>query len=245
MSMFSLNQKTDNKILFVHLPKSGGMSLYNALADAVGSRKSIRFYSRAEEQQNKYLGMDDKALRKYSLISGHFPYPFFLKKPILDYKVISVLRDPVDRELSAYFYMKTRQEHPQHAKLKRMDFHDFLDGRISRDQSNRQCYLISGENNFEVAKKTIDENYFLVSTVEYMKEFCEVLEQRLGLGKITVKRDNETLFRMKRNELHPEIIEKIIRLNEEDIKLYRYVKEKFEMEYLGSQALSNVKNGSD
>jgi len=240
MAVFTWNKNTEKKILFVHIPKSGGMSLYNALADAVGVKNSIRFYSASDEQQKKYLAMDDKALRKYSLISGHFSYPFFLKKAISDYKAITIIRDPVDRELSAYFYMKTYQEHPMYANLKNIDFYEFLNRRLKRKQGNRHCLQISGERSFEVAKKTIDDNYFLVSTVEYMNEFCEILQRNLGLGKINIKRDNETLFRMSRKELHPELIEKVIQLNHEDIKLYNYAKEKFEQEHLGAGAL--VKN---
>lgn len=234
MSKIMLNN-AKSKILFVHIPKSGGMSLYNALADAVGGRYSIRFYSASEEQQSKYLAMNDKVLRKYSLISGHFSFPFFLKQPISDYKAITILRDPVDRELSAYFYMKTYQEHPNYANLKNIDLYEFLDRRLKRKgQWNRHCNQISGEGNFEAAKKAIDEKYFLVSTVEYLNEFCNILQQKLGLGKIEIKRHNETIFRMSQRELHPDLIDKIIQLNQEDIKLYHYAKEKFEKEYLGS-----------
>ena len=228
-------KQEDVRILFVHVPKSGGMSLYNALADAVGKRRSIRFYSASEEQKEKYLAMDEKSLRKHALISGHFSYPFFLKKAISDYKPITLIRDPIDRELSAYFYMKTHQEHPMYDRLKKVDLYEFVNRRLKRTQGNRHCHQLCGEGTFEAAKKVIDENYYLVSTVEYMNEFCQILQRNLGIEKIDIKRDNETLFRMSRKELHPDLIDKIAQLNKEDIKLYNYVKTKFEREYLSQK----------
>src|SRR5689334_3860927 len=114
------------RILFVHIPKTGGISLFSSIASAVGEGRAIRFADASKENREKFLAMSNEEVRRYRLVSGHFPLAIYLKKDLRDYQVITVLRNAVDRELSAYYYMKGWKAHPRHEQIGKMDLLQYV-----------------------------------------------------------------------------------------------------------------------
>ncbi|MFT4613563.1 MAG: hypothetical protein ACI9NT_000704 [Bacteroidia bacterium] len=225
--------KNSTKILFVHIPKTAGISVYRSLADAVGADHAIRFSRNSEEERKKYLSMTETEIRSYNLLSGHFPLSFFLRQPIPDYKPVTVLRNPVDRELSAYFYIKTVPSHPRNtSSFRSLSLYQYLDRSEKSGRTNPQCMCVCGEKSFEKAKQVIDEQFFLAAPLEYIKDFSVVLGKQLGISVNQPAKVNKTAFRLTADEIHPDIIARFESLTREDKKLYRYVKEKFEKEFL-------------
>jgi hypothetical protein len=226
----------DQRILFVHVPKTAGMSLYYALARLVGERSAIRFAEGSKAVRERYLAMDDQELRRHRLISGHLPLHVFMQKPLDDYRLITLVRDPIERELSAYFYVKTWDKHPRHETMRDMDLYQYLDERERKAGSrNLQCRVVGGAPSFEAARRAIDERYMLAAPVEYLDQFCAHLARRLGSAPLKLERSNVTSFRMSAAEVHPGIIERFRRLTRGDRELYRYVKAKFEREVLAKE----------
>lgn len=223
------------RILFVHIPKTGGISLFSALAAAVGEGQAIRFADASKENREKFLAMSDEEVRQYRLVSGHFPLAFYLKKALRDYRVITVLRDAVDRELSAYYYMKGWEAHPRHGEIGKMDLHQFVEHREKDRMANRQCVILSGAASFDAAKKAIDRHGILAAPIDYLDEFGKLIEQHLGVGPLVLKRENVTRSRLGVDEVPADIRRRLEALTEDDQKLYRYVKRKFEEEILGRQ----------
>ena len=226
---------TPPRILFVHVPKTAGMSLYFALARAVGEDAALRFPEATKALREQYLAMPDEEVRRFRLISGHFSLNVYQQKPLDDYKAITLVRDPVDRELSAYFYIKGWEKHPRHEAMKDMNLYRYLEEREQKGARNPQCRLIGGAPSFEAARRALDERYLLAAPVEYLPQFCVELARRLGLAPLKLERSNVTSFRMSPAEIHPDIIAGFERLTQGDRKLYRYVKEKFEREVLGQR----------
>jgi hypothetical protein len=218
----------ENKILFVHVPKTAGVALFKTLAEAVGQDKAIRFGSGDKTDQDRYLAMPEDKLREFRLIAGHFILPFFMRKPVQDYKIVTLVRNPVDRELSVFFYIKTWNKHPMHNMMLNKDLYAYLDYRESQLQNrNPQCRFVSGNASFEDAKIAVDNKYFLVAPVEHIEKFYDELSKRLKLNPVKLKRENITKFRLGVHEVHPEIVRRFETLLSDDIKLYLYVKQKF------------------
>lgn len=225
------------RVLFVHVPKTGGVTLIRALEKVVGKDKTIRFARGGKEQKEEYLALPDDKLRAFHFIAGHFSLAFFLRKPISDYKIVTLVREPVDRELSAYYYMKISEKHPDHQLVRSMDLPAYLDYRKNQNNSrNPQCRYISGTDSFEAARKLIDETYFLAAPTEFIQPFYEELTKRLGLERVQLGRENVTQSRLAVHEVHPNIRAGFEAFMEDDLALYGYVKQKFAREIVGGLA---------
>lgn len=83
------------KILFVHIPKTGGITFKTNLLTFYNSRKTLHVY--VDEQF-------DSDLSKYDLVTGHIQP---LRNDITDDRLlVTWIRNPVDRLISLFFYQK-------------------------------------------------------------------------------------------------------------------------------------------
>ena len=242
----------DNKrLLFLHIPKTAGISLFYALKKIYGNEYTLRYDVLSIENRNKYLSMSHDELYKYNFITGHFTLPVFKNKNISNYKIITILRDPIDRELSAFFYVKTETKHPLYEKYKDMDLYQYLDHFEKSGIRNFQCWQLCEKNSFEAAKEVIDNQIFLSATNDNLKAFYKILQYKLNLPEIEVMHKNKTSFRLSVKELHPDIVNRFRNLTEEDYKLYNYVKENFrnkivkEHEEILKASVSDIQNSID
>jgi hypothetical protein len=86
------------KIVFLHIPKTAGQTVHSELSRIVGERETspIRVHTQAAEDQQFPAG--------YALYSGHLDW-LHLDQVKGDRFVFTVLRDPLERIASFYFYL--------------------------------------------------------------------------------------------------------------------------------------------
>lgn len=91
---------TDKKIIFLHIPKTAGQSVHAALVDAYGADAVCP--ARVNEQLAK---MSVAELNRYKVFSGHLDWSLLdcIKGPRY---LFTILRDPRDRILSFYFFLR-------------------------------------------------------------------------------------------------------------------------------------------
>ena len=92
------------RIAFLHIPKTAGQSIHHSLVNLFPKSKICP--ARTNEQLYKYSISD---LKQYNLFSGHLDWSIVKLTGRFDYS-FTVLRDPLDRILSFYFYLRKEAE---------------------------------------------------------------------------------------------------------------------------------------
>lgn len=88
------------KIFFLHIPKTAGQSVHNALVNGFGAESVCP--ARVNEQ---LLMMTISQLNSYRIFSGHFDWTLLDCVQGPKY-VFTILREPMDRILSFYFFLR-------------------------------------------------------------------------------------------------------------------------------------------
>lgn len=93
-----------NRLLFIHIPKTGGMSIKEMLKDTLFD-----------------LDLDNRHLSISELRDK-------LTKPLFDklFK-FTVVRNPYDRLVSYYYFMQTDDSHPEHTRLRELTLSEYVD----------------------------------------------------------------------------------------------------------------------
>jgi hypothetical protein len=133
---------------FLHIPKTGGSTLRSVLARQYGL-DAVLYCEPTSPNWPKGLSVLDFVRgeleqREIALITGHYPLGVheYTRRPV---RYFSMMRDPLDRELSNYYYAFNYQPHPFRKAILsgELPFDAFL-ARHADDPSASQLYLLAG-----------------------------------------------------------------------------------------------------
>ena len=93
-------ERPDKRVVFLHIPKTAGQSVHSFL-ERCFSRENIA----PTRVNHQLVGMPITEIRRYSLFSGHLDWALLdcVESPKF---VFSILREPRDRILSFYFFLR-------------------------------------------------------------------------------------------------------------------------------------------
>jgi len=214
-------------VLFVHIQKTGGMSLYNSMAERFGGASSRRFQRSSEEFRQQFLQLTDDEIARLRLLSGHFELPFWLQRRLSDRFVVSLVREPVGRVLSAYRYAKSWPDHRRHDDVGRMTIDEYVAAHVAdAGRHNWQCRKLCGTPDFALAKAMVERQVDLLGAVELIGLFTDALADALGVP-LDIRTDNASSdSRPRRDDLDAAVVTKLQTCNVEDYKLWAHVIER-------------------
>jgi hypothetical protein len=119
-------------LLFLHLPRTGGSTINRMLKYTFGHRAIFHADLLAahggEGGLAAALAQGERMDQGAALITGHFgvahPLVLHMPRPVA---FAAVMRDPIERIVSLYDYIRGTPAHPEHAALRTLTLHQALD----------------------------------------------------------------------------------------------------------------------
>ena len=249
-------------IVFLHLPKCGGTSINHAInchyqtLDFRTDNCSVSLSAPASSNVVKLMNQTDYPydttddypilkLREHLLLyflslqtnryfSGHFPFSETAYREFHGkHAFITVLRDPVKRWISSYFF--NRHKDSDHRKIEQ-DITMHLRSPFGQSQGYEYVKFLGGANKagdytsrqaIDRAKRNLHK-FDVVGFIEYQEDFLDQFENRFGVRlKLEKKNWNPASESYRKSIVTEEIEEKIKTICKPDRELYQYALDNF------------------
>ena len=240
----SINQR--KSVIFLHIPKAAGSTLNKIVEKQYDSNTVFKIKGNCpQESINEFKKFTEAERKKIRLVSGHTPFGLheFLPQPST---YITMLRDPVERIISSYFFVLQTPCHYLHEEVtsSNMSLKEYVCSGISTEIDNGQVRLLAAANAkkkdvgfghcsvemLELAKKNLKENFAVVGLVERFDETLLLLKKTLGWRNLFYVKHNVTKNLHFQQEISKDTLNLIKKQNNLDIELYKYVREFFDLQ---------------
>ena len=195
---YSLKGFDDHKCVFIHIPKAGGVSLALNLFDN--------------------LGYGHRPIYKYLYI--------FNQKELTSYFKFTFTRNPWDRLVSAYFFLKSGGFHEEDAQWfkdnlsKYSDFEDFVSNWLNKDNIYKGIHFIPQYEFITINSKiAVDKIY----KIEEFQKSVDDINKRLDTSMV-ITHENKTTSRKKdyKSYYNKETQKIVANVYKKDILLFNY-----------------------
>ncbi|MGY8933949.1 MAG: sulfotransferase family 2 domain-containing protein [Flavobacteriales bacterium] len=243
-----------NKLIFMHIPKCGGTTFNNILDKIYLSEETFDIKQKLNTRLNieDFINLKVQEKDRIKLLKGHMQFglhSYFSASS----EYITFLRNPIERIISYYYYVKKSPWHHFY-RLNlfndEMSLYDFvteinfpIGNKFQKkslyypviDINNGQTRLISGiqdkeEFMLEKALENIKQYFSFVGTIEKFNESLIILQKMYGWSITNYEIKNKNDASKKIEEIDRKTIDAIKYFNAADIALYEtmsFTKESF------------------
>ena len=239
-------------VLFMHIPKTGGLTFGDILLREYGRGRFEIISGRGPERREailrfletgeplpphlvdrdpiqRFLEFPPQRRAELRAIMGHFSFGLHeaVERPAT---YVTLIRDPIDRALSSYQHRVVRQRFA-------LGLEEYI--RSERDTAiqNGQVRRIAGlrardrppdAETLATAKRHIEEHFSVVGLTERFDESLLLCARAFGWRKLAYRRQNEGRARPRKEDLAPDLLSILERTNELDRELLEFARERFQ-----------------
>lgn len=218
---------TEESVIFLHLPKTAGTTVNRLIEWEYPLTRMYSIDPVFSEWSVAHLRkLPPERLKKIRMFKGHMTFGLHEVFPQTA-TYITVLRDPVDRMISAYYFMRNYKLHPLYWKFRRerWTLEDFV-RRTPRE--NVQCKIVAGAEYrepctaeiCEKAKENLLRYFSVVGLSERLEESLALMKLRFGWKLRRYSSFNVTRTRPKKADVPRSTLDLIEEKNSFDISLY-------------------------
>lgn len=238
------------KTLYLHIPKTAGTSFQKSvLLPAIGTGK-VR----------PYLGIRDilKNRSRFDLLTGHYKYGIDLFLPRDEYQWVTFLREPLDQQISLYYFVKQCGEsgfpHPLYGQVKNSTIVEFYRDGIDNLQTRsiagfwydhhpmKALGRIQPSLMLAHAKRNLQSKFIAFGVFAHLKLSFEIVARALGAEANYVKDESKvTRNRPAAADLSKEQKEELRRINWMDYELYPFALQLFERRYMNGSEEGSIR----
>ncbi len=224
---------TPRPLIFLHMPKAGGTTLEGIIKRQYAGGKSFRFTG-SDENAAEFRTLPESERGAFDLLSGHVYFGIHEHVPT-PCTYITMLRDPVERVVSLYHYVKRSPGHYLHkfGFADRRDVEDFVRRPITAEIDNWQTRLLNpqpatfqppgsvDEAMLEIAMTNLRDHFAAVGVTGRFDETLVVLARTFGWSDVSYERQNVTENRQAAEDLPESAVEAILAANRLDAALHK------------------------
>jgi hypothetical protein len=228
-------------VIFLHIPKCAGTTLVEEVLRRrfPPERLLIHYNAGTGELLERLRTMNEREKRLLECIAGHFAFGIheLLPQPCT---YITLLRNPVERVISHFEYVKRQKSHYLHAlaSAEGTSLLDYVSSLQNTEVKNGQAQLLagigwgvhSGKTEKEIldrAKKNLENHFALAGVMEQFDAFIYLIWRILGWDVCGYEKKNVTRTTASLTAIPDETLRAIAAYNRLDQQLYDQVKLSF------------------
>jgi len=217
-----LNFNLGKENIFIHIPKTGGTTINTSMQNTYWANEPNFHY--------RHILLKEKRSN-----SGDIFLPSNCEK-YSNYNIFMMVRDPVDRLISEYYFLRERKNFMDLLKKKPRDFNDYILNPQTQNYTigflvGKRIFDISptNENDLDRVLDSIEDIPIHVGIFEQFEKSLSYFEHITGIkwkNKMEVKR--MTFNRPNKETISPETKQLIIDNNQLDTELYEFCMDLFQ-----------------
>lgn len=231
---------TPRPLIFLHMPKAGGITLEGIIKRQYPGGRFFRFTG-SDENAAAFCALPESERAEFDVLSGHVYFGIHEHVP-RPCTYITMLRHPVERIVSLYHYVRRSPDHYLYnfGFADRRDVEDFVRRPITPEIDNWQTRLLNPRPErflpvggvdgamLERAMANLAEHFAVVGVTERFDDTLELLRSRFGWTDLSYERRNAMPGRSSADELPASTVEAIFEANRFDAELHRFAAELLE-----------------
>jgi hypothetical protein len=225
-------------LIFLHIYKAAGTTLRKIIEHNYDP-SAVYIVDIAERKSfSRFKELAPPERKRFAVMQGHVKFGLheLIPRPAT---YLTMLRDPVDRVLSDYYFILRATIHPlyEQVTLENMTLRDYIRSKKSLSVDNGQVRVLCGEPDvaygncsramLEEAKYNLENHFSFVGLAERFDESVVMMKRTFGWKMPLYVRHNVTRDRPRKEHIPEDILRLIEEGNALDIELYRFASDLF------------------